>query len=40
MAKALEDYNFFDEETLECPFEFYRLAQQQAPIYHVPDTNT
>jgi len=40
MAKALEDYNFFDEETLECPFEFYKLAQAQEPIYHVPDTNT
>jgi cytochrome P450 len=40
MAKALEDYNFFDEDTLECPFEFYKLAQDQAPIYHVPDTNT
>mgnify|MGYP001814814304 CR=1 FL=1 len=40
MAKALEDYNFFDEKTLECPFEFYKLAQEQEPIYHVPDTNT
>jgi cytochrome P450 len=39
MTKKLEDYNFFDEEVLECPFEFYKLAQKEAPIYNLPGTN-
>jgi len=39
MAKQLEDYNFFDEEVLECPFEFYQLAQKEAPIYNLPGTS-
>jgi cytochrome P450 len=39
MTKKLEDYNFFDEEVLECPFEFYRLARREAPIYQLPGTN-
>ena len=39
MGKKLEDYNFFDPEVLECPFEFYKLARKEAPVYHLPGTN-
>ena len=39
MARSLEDYNFFSEEVLECPFEFYKLARAEAPIYLLPGTN-
>ena len=39
MTKKLEDYNFFDEEVLECPFEFYKLARSEAPVYQLPGTN-
>ena len=27
MAKSLQDYDFFSEEVLECPFDFYKLAR-------------
>jgi cytochrome P450 len=37
-GKTLEDYNFFDEEVLECPFEFYKLARRDAPVYQLPGT--
>ncbi|MEM6682020.1 MAG: cytochrome P450 [Pseudomonadota bacterium] len=39
MNKQLEEFNFFDPEVLEDPFEFYQLAQEQAPVYAVPGTN-
>jgi cytochrome P450 len=39
MAKTLEDYDFFSEEVLECPFDFYKLLRQEAPIYLLPGTN-
>lgn len=39
MSKSLEDYNFFSEEVLECPFDFYKLAREEAPIYLLPGTN-
>lgn len=38
MVKKLEEYNFFDPETLECPFEFYKLARRDAPVYQLPGT--
>jgi cytochrome P450 len=39
MVKTLEDYDFFSEEVLECPFDFYKLARDQAPVYLLPGTN-
>jgi cytochrome P450 len=33
------DFNFFDEEVLDNPYEFYEVLQDQAPVYHLPDTN-
>jgi len=35
-AKPLEDYNFFDPQVIECPYSFYKLARQQAPVMEVP----
>lgn len=37
--KHLSDYNFFDPELLVCPYEFYKLAQEQAPIMELPSPN-
>ncbi len=37
--KSLADYDFFSEEVLECPFEFYKLAREEAPVYLLPGTN-
>jgi len=39
MNKQLEDFNFFDPEVLEDPYEFYQLAHEKAPVYHIPGTN-
>tara|TARA_R110002072_G_scaffold251727_1_gene410603 strand:- start:490 stop:1728 length:1239 start_codon:yes stop_codon:yes gene_type:complete len=39
MSKPVSDYNFFDPEIIESPFEFYAAARRHAPIYHLPDTN-
>lgn len=39
MAKAIEDYDFFDPEVLECPFDFYKLLRDEAPVYLLPGTN-
>ncbi|WP_206045361.1 cytochrome P450 [Oceanicoccus sagamiensis] len=38
-GKCPMDFNFFDQETLNCPYEFYETLQEQAPVYHLPDTN-
>jgi cytochrome P450 len=38
--KRLSDYNFFDPELLVCPYEFYKLAQEQAPIMELPSPIT
>ncbi|WP_414545509.1 cytochrome P450 [Nostoc sp. CCY0012] len=38
--KHLSDYNFFDPELLVCPYEFYKLAQEQAPIMELPSPRT
>jgi len=37
--KALADYDFFSEEVLECPFDFYKLLREEAPVYLLPGTN-
>ena len=39
MSKCPADFNFFDQQVLNCPYEFYRTLQEQAPVYHLPDTN-
>ncbi len=35
-VKQLSDYNFFDPEVIECPYEFYKLAREQAPVMELP----
>ena len=37
--KALADYNFFDPAVIEDPFDFYRAAREEAPVYRLPDTD-
>jgi cytochrome P450 len=39
MSKCPADFNFFDEEVLNCPYDFYQSLQEQAPVYQLPDTN-
>lgn len=39
MSKCPADFNFFDEQVLNCPYEFYETLQEQAPVYQLPDTN-
>ncbi len=39
MNKAVEEYNFFDPEVIESPFDFYRAAREEAPVYRLPDTD-
>jgi cytochrome P450 len=39
MSKCPADFNFFDEEVLNCPYEFYQVLQEQAPVYQLPNTN-
>jgi cytochrome P450 len=39
MSKALSTYDFFDPEVIECPFDFYKAAREEAPVYQLPDTN-
>ncbi|NJM71540.1 MAG: cytochrome P450 [Scytonema sp. RU_4_4] len=34
--KQLSEYNFFDPEVIECPYEFYKLAREQAPVMELP----
>src|SRR5919199_1110057 len=34
--KQLSDYNFFDPEVIECPYDFYKLAREQAPVMELP----
>jgi cytochrome P450 len=39
-TKQLSDYNFFDPQLLECPYGFYKLAREQAPIMELPSPIT
>ena len=39
MSKCPADFNFFDADVLNCPYEFYQALQEQAPVYQLPDTN-
>ena len=36
--KQLKDYNFFDPEIIECPYQFYKLAREEAPVMELPST--
>lgn len=38
-TKPIAEFNFFDPEVLTCPFEFYEALREQAPLYHIPETN-
>lgn len=38
-SKCPADFDFFDEEILNCPYEFYEHLQTQAPVYNLPGTN-
>ena len=39
MSKCPADFNFFDEDVLNCPYEFYKVLQEQAPVYQLPGTS-
>ena len=39
MSQCPADFNFYDTEVLNSPYEFYRVLQDQAPVYQLPDTN-
>lgn len=39
MNKPLSDFNFFDPETIESPFDFYKRLQAEAPVYNLPGTD-
>jgi cytochrome P450 len=39
MRKCPADFNFFAEEVLNCPYDFYKVLQEQAPVYQLPDTS-
>jgi cytochrome P450 len=38
-GKSLSDYDFFDPEVIENPFDFYRAAREEAPVYQLPGTD-
>ena len=39
MSKCPADFNFFDQQVLNCPYDFYQVLQEQAPVYQLPNTN-
>ncbi len=39
MNKPLSDYDFFDPEVIESPFDFYEAARRESPVYRLPNTN-
>jgi cytochrome P450 len=39
MGKNVADFDFFDPEVIESPFEFYQALRSQAPVYQLPGTN-
>ncbi|MGB1141156.1 MAG: cytochrome P450 [Halioglobus sp.] len=38
-GKCPADFDFFDQDTLNCPYAFYKVLQEQAPVYQLPGTN-
>ena len=39
MGKSVTDFDFFDPEVLESPYEFYQVLREQAPVYQLPGTD-
>jgi len=37
-VKKPEDYRFLDPEVQKCPYPFYKLLREEAPIYREPET--
>ena len=39
MGRCPADFDFFSESVLNCPYEFYRTLQDQAPVYQLPGSD-
>jgi len=39
MGKSVTDFDFFDPEVIESPYEFYQVLREQAPVYQLPGTD-
>ena len=39
MSKSVADYDFFDPDVIECPFDFYKALRSEAPVYQLPGTD-
>ena len=39
MGKSVTDFDFFDPEVIESPFEFYQALRREAPVYQLPGTD-
>jgi len=39
MGKSVTDFDFFDPQVIESPFEFYQVLREQAPVYQLPGTD-
>lgn len=37
MESKPSDFDFFDEAVLNCPYDFYKTLQEQAPVYQLPE---
>jgi len=37
-VKKLDDYRFLDPELQKCPYEFYKLLREEAPVWREPET--
>jgi cytochrome P450 len=38
MSSSAADFDFFDPDVIESPFEFYQVLREQAPVYQLPGT--
>jgi cytochrome P450 len=38
-GEPLASFDFFDPATIEQPYDFYRAARSEAPVYRLPDTD-
>ncbi|MEH6581141.1 MAG: cytochrome P450 [Halioglobus sp.] len=36
MTKSVAEYDFMDAGVIECPYDFYAAAREEAPVYEVP----
>ena len=37
-VRRLEDFDLMDPATQQCPYPYYRLLREQAPVYRMPTT--